>query len=64
MDRSDQEAINAIQTTDHSGVNQGISSGISEKLQSFWTYFEDRDPTRYNEKLDVGCMRNDFVQGF
>lgn len=37
-------------------VNQGISKGIDEKLESFLIYYEDRDPTRYFEKSDVSCM--------
>ena len=54
----------AVQTKDHSGVNQGITSGIDEKLVSFWAYSEDRGPTKYTERLDMGCMRNDSIQGF
>ena len=51
-------AVTVVQTE----RSQRISSGIDEKLQSFWLYCEDRDPTR-----KTGCgiyRRNDSSTGF
>lgn len=45
-------------------VNQGISNGLDKKLKSFLIYYEDRDPTRYTERLDISCIKNDFIQEF
>lgn len=53
-----------VQTNDHSGVNQHINSGTDEKLESFLIYSEDRDPTRFTERLNAGCVRNYASQGF
>lgn len=43
-------AVTVVQTE----RSQRISSGIDEKMQSFWLYCEDRDPTR---KIDVEYKR-------
>lgn len=45
-----------VQTKDHSAVNQGISRGLDETLENFLLCSEDRHPTRFPERLDVGCM--------
>lgn len=42
------------------------TSVLIVELMRNWqvSYFEDRRPTKYAERLDVGCMRNDSIGSF
>lgn len=39
-------ALVVVQTKDHHGVSQGISSGLVETFENFLLYSEDRRPNK------------------